>query len=205
MILVSSLAARAPELSDYAASKRAGEGAALEVLGPRLTVFRPPAIYGPGDRETLGLFRLAARSPVLPLPGRPEARLALAHVDDVAGVIADLAARESSPGAVSFGGARPSGYDWREIMTQASQAVGRRSHLVSIPRSLLTAAAALSGASARLIGRPAIFTPGKARELLHGDWSVSPEEAAGVVREGAIDLREGFASTAEWYRGRGWL
>ncbi len=205
MILVSSLAARAPALSDYAASKRAGEDAALEALGPRLTVFRPPAIYGPGDRETLGLFRLAARSPVLPLPGGPRARLALAHVDDVAGAIGDLAARDSSPGAVTFGGARPEGYDWREIMTQASRAVGRRSHLVSLPRPLLTGAAALSATWARLSGRPAIFTPGKARELLHEDWSVSSDESAGVVREGAITLAEGFSSTVRWYRGQGWL
>jgi len=205
MILVSSLAAREPALSDYAASKRAGETAALRVLGPRLTVFRPPAIYGPGDRETLGLFRLAARSPVLPLPGGPGARLALAHVDDVIGVILDLAARESPPPVLTFGGVKPAGYDWREIMTEASRAVGRGSHLVSIPRPILTGAAALSGAWARLSGTPAIFTPGKARELLHEDWSVSANEAVGAFREGAMSLAEGFSSTVAWYRNQGWL
>src|SRR5665213_1536813 len=64
LLLVSSLAAREPRLSDYAASKRAGEELALAVAGPRLTIVRPPAIYGPGDRETLALFRLAGRSPI---------------------------------------------------------------------------------------------------------------------------------------------
>ena len=37
-VLVSSLAAREPQLSDYAASKRAGEEAALAVAGGRLAV-----------------------------------------------------------------------------------------------------------------------------------------------------------------------
>ena len=52
--------------SDYAASKRAGEEAAAAILGDRLTVMRPPAIYGPGDRETLALFQLAAAAPIMP-------------------------------------------------------------------------------------------------------------------------------------------
>jgi uncharacterized protein YbjT (DUF2867 family) len=55
-ILVSSLAAREPQLSDYAASKRGGEDAAREV-SPDALVVRPPAIYGPGDTETLELFK----------------------------------------------------------------------------------------------------------------------------------------------------
>jgi uncharacterized protein YbjT (DUF2867 family) len=67
MIQVSSLAAREPQLSAYAASKRAGEDAVRGVLGARATVVRPPAIYGPGDREGLRLFALATASPVLPV------------------------------------------------------------------------------------------------------------------------------------------
>ena len=85
LILISSLAAREPGLSDYAASKAGGEAAAKGVAGPRLSIVRPPAIYGPGDRETLALFRLAGVSPWLPvLEGR---RMVLAHVDDVVAAI----------------------------------------------------------------------------------------------------------------------
>jgi uncharacterized protein YbjT (DUF2867 family) len=56
---VSTLAAREPGISDYAASKRAGEDAVRELLGAGATVLRPPAVYGPADRETLRFFRLA--------------------------------------------------------------------------------------------------------------------------------------------------
>jgi len=55
---ISSLAARQPELSAYAASKRAGE----ELVGARqkelnAIILRPPAVYGPGDRGTLPLIQ----------------------------------------------------------------------------------------------------------------------------------------------------
>jgi nucleoside-diphosphate-sugar epimerase len=61
VILISSLAAREPQLSPYAASKRAAEVMMAARLGDRLTIVRPTAIYGPGDRETFALFAAAAR------------------------------------------------------------------------------------------------------------------------------------------------
>jgi nucleoside-diphosphate-sugar epimerase len=33
------------------------EQAAIDVLGARLSILRPPAVYGPGDRETLAFFQ----------------------------------------------------------------------------------------------------------------------------------------------------
>src|SRR5262249_32673177 len=56
-LLFPPLGAREPQLSDYAGSKRRGEHA-LQANAGRLdwTVLRPPAVYGPGDREMLPLF-----------------------------------------------------------------------------------------------------------------------------------------------------
>src|SRR6185312_2119566 len=55
---VSSLAAREPNLSLYGDSKARSEQL---VMGSGLdwAVVRPPAVYGPGDKETLELFRMA--------------------------------------------------------------------------------------------------------------------------------------------------
>jgi uncharacterized protein YbjT (DUF2867 family) len=205
VVLISSLAAREPSLSDYAASKRAGEEAARVVLGERLTVIRPPAIYGPGDRETLSLFQLAGTSPVLPLPGSAAARLALAHVDDVAALVAERLEGAWTPGTYAIGGARPEGYGWREIFTTAAQAMGRTPALVPIPGWLLRGVAALAEGAGRVRGAPAIFNRGKARELLHPDWSVSAAEATPAGARPCRDLRAGFDQTVAWYRAEGWL
>lgn len=205
MVLVSSLAARSPELSDYAASKRAGEDAARAVLGERLMAIRPPAIYGPGDRETLALFQLAATSPIMPMPDDASARLALVQVDDVVARLIAAVGDGWGPGVFALSGARPEGYGWREIFTCAATAVDRTPTLAPIPPWLIRGAAGLSEAAGRLRRAPTIFNRGKARELLHRDWSVAPDEQPPGPAAAWLDLPTGFSRTVAWYRSAGWL
>jgi nucleoside-diphosphate-sugar epimerase len=205
MVLISSLAAREPRLSDYAASKHAGETAAREILGERLTVVRPPVIYGPGDRETLTLFRFAAHAPLLPVPAAPAARLVLAHVDDVAVAVLALMGPDVRGGLFAVGGDRPEGYGWREVARAAAAAVGRAPPIVEIPAAGLLAAGRLSGFLARGPGSAPIFTLGKAREMLHGAWQVSAAELAPAAPPARFTLAEGFADAVAWYRREGWL
>jgi nucleoside-diphosphate-sugar epimerase len=108
---ISSLAAREPALSAYAASKRAGEEAAREALGGLpLTVFRPPAVYGPGDREMLTLFRLMARG-YAPVFGDPDARFSLIFVTDLAdAVVAWLRAAAPPAGVFELDDGHPGGH-----------------------------------------------------------------------------------------------
>jgi nucleoside-diphosphate-sugar epimerase len=204
MVLVSSLSAREPHLSPYAASKRAGETAAREVLGERASVVRPPAIYGPGDAATLGLFRAAATSPVLPIPDSPGARLALVFVEDAAQAIADLALAPAGRGPFTTGGARPSGYSWDEIAGALASAAGRHPALVRIPPGALLGAGGIAEWVQRLTGRASMFTVGKAREMLHPDWSCDPADEPPGRRPEPINLAEGFSRSLAWYRQRAW-
>ena len=55
---VSSLAAREPKLSLYGASKAHAEELVTS-SGLDWAIVRPPAVYGPGDKETLELFQMA--------------------------------------------------------------------------------------------------------------------------------------------------
>jgi nucleoside-diphosphate-sugar epimerase len=205
VIHVSSLAARAPELSPYAASKRAGEAAARAAAGERLAIIRPPVIYGPGDAATLGLFRMAARAPLAPTPARPAARLALAHVDDVATAIIDLMERGELTGVYAVGGARPAGYTWREIISAAFGAAGRRVPFAPLPASAIRIAGLASELAGSLCGQARIFTRGKAREMLHDDWSVGESELAPNAPAAKFSLETGFADALAWYRRAGWI
>ena len=199
MVLVSSLAAREPQLSEYAASKRAGEVAAAALLGPELAIVRPPAIYGPGDLETLQIFRFAARSPLLPVFDA-RARLAMIHVADAAEQIAAAAARPPDRPCVALADARPEGYGWRDIVEAAAEAVGRRSPLTApAPPVILTWAGAL-GSLARRFGARPMLTLGKARELRWLDWSVKPEEFWTQAPPSKFALGEGFRHTVAYWR-----
>ncbi len=195
LLLISSLAAREPGLSDYAHSKRAGEIAAQAALGDRLTIVRPPALYGPGDAETLPLFQLAAASPVLPLLD-PKARMAMMHVEDAARQIAALAGLASG-GMVSLSDPRPQGYGWREVFQTAADAFGRTPSFQRIPNAALSLVAMIGAAGA---GRSApMLTFGKLRELTHLDWSVAPDEQMSALPPARFDLAAGFLHTAQGY------
>lgn len=203
VLQISSLAAREPQLSAYAASKRAGENLACDLLGERVTVIRPPGIYGPGDRETLRLFKLAAASPLLPVLD-PAARMALVHVEDAARQI--VAQAESVlPGPIVPSDDRPEGYTWREIMQTAAEAFNRRPRLMRIAPEALYAMAFLDEFANNWRARASVLTFGKVNELTYLDWGVRPNERAGNAPTPRYDLLSGFRQTIGWYRSQGWL
>jgi nucleoside-diphosphate-sugar epimerase len=202
---VSTIAAREPQLSDYAGSKRAGEDAVLERLGSRVTVLRPPAVYGPGDRESLRLFQLASKG-FVPLAGPAAARAAMIHVDDLTALlVAQL--REPPRGAVlTAADERPGGYSWREVFQVATRSVGNtRARLFQAPGVLLHGVA-LAGDIGRAFGSASMLSHQKLRELRHMDWSVGPQEWARPAGwTPRYPLVDGFAQTVAWYRRAGWL
>ena len=204
-MLVSSLAAREPSLSDYAASKRAAEAAVLDALGSRVTVLRPPAVYGPGDRETLLFFQLA-RGARVPLLGGPESRLAMIHVHDLVQLIVALAAIQPCGQVLAAADGRPEGYRWVELLGMAARAVGNpEPRFFSVPQPLL-GGVALIGDLARAMGVASMLSSQKLRELRHPDWTVPPAELAQPTGWSAqLDLDAGFADAVAWYRAAGWL
>jgi nucleoside-diphosphate-sugar epimerase len=207
LIAISSLAARAPQLSAYAESKRAGEEALAATFMGRLSILRPPVIYGPWDRATLAIFNLAML-PVIPVPGPRTTRIAMIHVTDAATAIAALAAWEEAPGAMlcALADMRPGGYHPREILGMAAEAVGRQPRYVPLPAPLVLLCGQVNSVLSLAVRRPTVFNAGKAREMVHSDWAVAPDELLpATIAAPAIGLRGGFASTVAWYRQERWL
>jgi nucleoside-diphosphate-sugar epimerase len=195
---VSSLAAREPGLSLYGASKAQSE-ALVEAAPLSSAIVRPPAVYGPGDRETLDLFRMAKRGLVV-LP--PEGRLSLVHVDDLAALLLDLA---SSPHdlLVEPDDGRPMGWTHREFGEALGRAVGRRVRIIAAPRTLLTLAAR---ADRLFRGRRAKLTQDRVDYFCHPDWTASAARAVPpALWQPRIATEAGLAATAVWYRQAGWL
>jgi nucleoside-diphosphate-sugar epimerase len=169
-LLISSLAAREPALSWYADSKRAAE-LVLERGAPDLqwTAFRPPAVYGPGDRELVPLFRSMRRG-WLPTVAPDGARFSLLHVTDLARAVCawlDVGVRRE---IFSLDDGTPRGYDWITIRASAQAAFNRPIRRLRLPPALLRGIAWTNLAAARLAQRAPMLTPGKVRELTHVDW-----------------------------------
>lgn len=169
LLHLSSLAAVEPELSSYARSKREGEAVLAEFPQIAWTVFRPPAVYGPGETEMRGALAWARRGIVVVPGGDRRQRLSMLHVDDlVSAVLAWLANPPAHRHAVyTLDDGSAQGYDWNEF----AAAVTRRSPVfVGLPRGLLDAVARLNEAVARRTGRPIMLSRGKVRELTHSRW-----------------------------------
>jgi nucleoside-diphosphate-sugar epimerase len=199
-IHVSSLAAREPYLSQYGASKARSEEL-VERSGLDWVIVRPPAVYGPGDKETLELFRMAKAGFIL-LP--PKGRLSLIHVDDLSRLLLNLAEREEpAKTVIEPHDDRPNGWSHKEFADALSRAVGRRAVSLATPRLLVRMGAAID----RFVRRDkAKLTPDRAAYFCHPDWVVSTGKtpAPGLWRP-EIATEVGLTQTAQWYGANGWL
>lgn len=197
---VSSLAAREPKLSLYGASKARGEEL-VHSSGLDWVIVRPPAVYGPGDRETLELFRMAKLGLML-MP--PKGRVSLIHADDLARLLLALA-EPAAPSniLVEPDDGKRGGWTHREFARALAAAVGTRAAVISSPGILLRLAAR---ADQLLRGEKAKLTIDRAAYFSHRNWVVEPKRACPPdLWRPQIDTVQGLADTAVWYREQGWL
>jgi len=190
MLLLSSLAASQPQLSDYAHSKSAGEKVLLGRSSLPWTIFRPPAVYGQGDKEMLPLLKLVQRGYVIH-PGPREQRLSLLHVEDLAAAVEAWlrAPRNCLRETYTIDDGTPGGYDWEDIARAVSQ---RRAHMIQVPRFILDACAVVNRFLSSIFRYSPMLTPGKVRELVHPEWLCDNHAfSAATGWQPSLDLSEG--------------
>lgn len=200
-VFVSSLAAREPGLSKYGASKAHAEKL-VKASGLDWTIVRPPAIYGPRDREILELFKLA-RWGVVPMP--PQGRASLVHVGDLARLLLALAPPGEGVSQRTFepDDGKPEGWSHRELARAIGWAVGRWPWVPHLSKPMLERVARLDKA---LRGRKARLTPDRVGYMVHPDWvSRASKRPPRKLWQPEIPTLEGLKATAAWYRQQGWL
>lgn len=197
---VSSLAAREPKLSLYGGSKCRAEEL-VHSSGLDWAIVRPPAVYGPGDRETLELFRMAKLGLML-MP--PKGRVSVIHADDLSRLLLALAG-PTAPGniLVEADDGKPGGWTHREFARALASAVGTKAAVISSPGILLRLAAR---ADQLLRGEKAKLTVDRAAYFSHRNWVIEPKRACPPqLWRPHIDTIQGLKDTADWYRGQNWL
>jgi nucleoside-diphosphate-sugar epimerase len=171
-LLLSSLAAREPKLSYHAASKHLGE----EILktqggGLEWVILRPPAVYGPGDREIAPLFKWMCKG-LAPQATPREARFSMIYIDDLTEAIAALMAQTKWDGSIfELHDGRTGGYDWGEVVQTVSRVIERPICRFRLPHLLIRSIAVFNLGAARVMGYAPMLSPGKVRELEHKDWT----------------------------------
>jgi len=193
---VSSLSVREPGLSDYGWSK--AEAEALVRAAPLAwSIVRPPAIYGPGDRDMLELFRMAQRGLVL-LP--PAGRFSVIAAEDLARLLLTMLAAYTHA-VIEADDGTPHGWDHRDFARLLGTVLDRRVLPVPVPGALM----ALGARVDRLVRGPrARLTPDRVGYMRHPDWVARGPLPAGPWRP-LVATPDGLRATAAWYRAHGWL
>lgn len=214
-VYVSSLAAagpspnpegRAPEdppapISAYGRSKLAGERA-VAGYGGSWVILRPPAIYGPRDRDVLQFFKMASQGWLF-YP-RGERYATVAFVGDV--VLAVLRAAAGPHSGSIFHLGEPAPYPMGVLLQTLAEAGRVRARVVPLP-GLIFRVAGLVGDGLHLLGFHDVpMTSDKARELLARHWTAQTRSSLSALElPEAVPFRQGAELTWAWYRREGWL
>jgi nucleoside-diphosphate-sugar epimerase len=216
-VLVSSVAAAGPALgkprkeSDppqpltaYGRSKLAGEEALQPFYGLiPITIIRPPAVYGPGDKAILTLFDIVNKG-FRPYMAGGHNRVQMVYVDDLTRAIKVAMESEKSTGEAYFI-AEAESHSVREMLDIMAQLLDKKGIGVTIPLGLLNVIALLSETFFKLIGRVPMFSREKVRELTD-NWELDVSKARKQLNfETAVDFTDGAEAAIDWYRRKGWL
>ena len=218
-VYISSLAAAGPSadghlvredetprpVSIYGRSKLAGEAACHEFSHEfPITIIRPPAVYGPREKDIYQYFKQVKMGVRLRL-GWHERKASFIHVHDLANGILLASEHPKAVGETYFM-TNPRPYDWNELGEAVAAAMQKNPLSITVPEFIAPVLAAFSELGAKITGKPALLNFDKVNELRQYYWVCSGEKARqqlGFVP--AISIQEGLQMTWQWYRENGWL
>ncbi|GAA4443072.1 NAD(P)-dependent oxidoreductase [Ravibacter arvi] len=214
-VLISSLAALGPvsyagqgdrprPVTGYGRSKLLAETYLRAIKGLPVTVIRPTAVYGPGEKDLLIVFRLLAGGWDLSMGRKPQ-KLSFVYVQDLVSAIL-LAMKEQPGNWASFDisdGAMYERYALSDAFVRSSRVKTRRLH---VPTQLVKALALLNEGLSSVSGRYPALNGDKVKELTAENWycDITPARI-GLGYDPQFSLDKGMDETVRWYRAHKWL
>ncbi len=217
-VFVSSLAAAGPSrpgvphrgevephpVTAYGRSKLAGE-AVVRASPLAWTILRPPAVYGPRDRDNFLTVFKGLRLGIAPVFGDGSTELSAVYAPDLAEALRAAGVTDATVGRTYYPN-HPEVVTSAELVRIIARAAGRSVRIIGLPEPLARGILSVTGGVARLLGRTTILNPDKANEFYQAAWTGDP---ADLLRDAGWkaqhDAAAGFAATWRWYRDAGWL
>jgi len=218
VIYVSSLAAAGPSkdgrpvtesdkpnpITSYGSSKLAGEAAALSYQDKfNVLSIRPPAIYGPGDKEVFPFFEAVYKG-IRPFIGDSSRKLQLVEVGDLCQAFY-LAVTKSTPSGEICFVAESKAYSMKQLIELMAEACGKDGFRLYIPAFVLYTMGMAAQTLSALVGATPMLTLEKAREIL-SSWEVTTGKARELFGfSSSVSFEDGASATYDWYIKHGWL
>lgn len=192
-------------LTTYGVSKMEAEKECLQRMDKLpITIVRPPAVYGPRDKDVFEFFNAMNRG-LQPMIGFNNKTVSLVHVKDlVLGII--LAGEHRNGVGQTYFISSERYYTWKEVGEITARVMGKRVLRLRIPEFGVYTIAGFSELFGLVTRKPVLLNFEKARDIVQDAWTCDITKAKTELgyRE-TMTLEEGVRNTVEWYREHGWL
>jgi dihydroflavonol-4-reductase len=201
------LAEHAPcnPITAYGLSKLEGEHICLEYMDKLpITILRPPAVYGPRDKDILELFKAAHRG-FHPIIGSRNKTASLIYGPDLAKGIVEATLSKKTLGQ-SYFISDHSVYDYETLFSHLARIVGRSLREIRLPSPLFYTVAGFTELVSLFGSRPAVLSIDKARDLLQRHWVCDPTKIKndlGFTTPTSIEA--GLRQAYHWYIDNHWI
>lgn len=169
-----------------------------------VVILRPPAVYGPRDRDILHMFRWIKLG-IMPVMGPSTKMLSMVYVTELARAVTTILKADPPPSGTYFvGDVKP--YRYSDLVGMTAGLFGRTTFNLPVPRPILYAIAGATQAVSWLLPQPSVVNIDKVRDLVTPYWTCETgkiERDLGFRTE--IGAREGLQKTLDWYKAEGWL
>ena len=167
-------------------------------------VLRPSAVYGPGDKEFLPIFKLLKHKYLIQL-GSVDRIISLCHVNDLVRLMARSANAEVHNGSTFFV-ADQEPYCWSEFERLAALAMQVEPRRIRFGQKILKLVGRMGQLISRFSNWPVFLNSTRIDEFLQPDWSLDVSKATNELRHVTLHpLPTAIDELVSWYRRNNWL
>ena len=169
-----------------------------------IVIIRPPAVFGPRDRDILEMFRWVSYG-FKPIIGSSEKTLSLVYAPDLAQGIIRATIDERTIGQ-TYNISDPSIFTFSSLIDYIATLVHKRTIHLHFPKGLFYSMAGIAQLFSIFGKNPALLNIEKARDLLQNHWvcdSRKIQEHIGFRT--STTIHDGLKKTFQWYKEIGWL
>ena len=186
-------------VSVYGRSKYEGERLVYSYRNELpVTIIRPPAVYGPKDKDLLVFFKMV-KTGLIPYWGK--SFYSFIYVEDLVNGIIQSSLSKETEGEIFFI-SDGSIYSSDEIIEAISNAIQKKPFKLVVPGFIMPFLGSLSERSKKIN----IINSDKIKELRYKNWTCNSTKINKLINFAPkVKMKEGAEWTANWYRIHKWL
>ncbi len=166
-------------------------------------ILRPTAVYGPGEKDLLSVFKIVNKG-INPVLGRNPQELTFVYVKDLAELI--LAAVTSEEENKTYFITDNAVYGKTEFGTQIAKFIDKKVITIRLPLFFVKGISFFLQYLSQLSGKQSPLTLEKYKELTAQSWNCNVSDTFKELKYMPVyTLAEGIRETAKWYKQHKWI